>query len=227
MTSQTRTVNKGRFEQGDTPQGSDYVDVFDSFLSLADTTAQTVTSQITVPTLNVTTKVSAVLVNASTVSASFIRGNDYGTVTAQSIITSGASFITNVSAGPSGAQGQALLAQAVTVASNTSGASNIRLPSKAVISQIRLIVMATASANTQGVNVRVGTSGDATQFASIKGSAANIYLCGVAPNVAAASVAAWKIGASNVQVHIDVSAAASAGQVDNFEGILEISYRRT
>src|SRR3990167_443658 len=191
MTSQTRVTNKSRYEQGDTPQGSDYVDLVDSFLSLADTTAQSVTSQITVPTINVTTEVSAVLVNASTVSASFIRGNDYGVMTAQSIITSAATLLTNVSAGPSGAQGQAVLSQAVTVISNTSGASNIRLPANSIISQIYLTVFATASANTQGINVRVGTSGDATKYASVKGSATNIYLCGVAPNAAAASAAAW------------------------------------
>lgn len=226
MTSQTRVVNKGRFEQGDTPQGSDHADLIDSFLSLADSTAQTVTSQITVPVLNVTTEVSAVLVNASTVSASFIRGNDYGVVTAQSIITSAATFLTNVSAGPSGAQGYALLVQATTIVSNTSGASNIRLPANAVISQIQLTVFATASANTQGINVQVGTSGDGTKYATIKGSATNIYFCGAAPNVAAASAAAWKVGATNVQVHLNVTAAASAGQVDNFEGIITVHYRR-
>lgn len=47
MTAQNRTTNKGRFEQGDTPQGSDYVDLIDSYLSLADTTAQAVSSPLT------------------------------------------------------------------------------------------------------------------------------------------------------------------------------------
>ncbi len=47
MTAQTRTVNKSRFEQGDTPQGSDYVDLIDSYLSLADTTAQSLSSPLT------------------------------------------------------------------------------------------------------------------------------------------------------------------------------------
>ena len=46
MTAQTRTTNVGRFETGDTPVGSDFVDLIDSFLSLADTTAQTVTSDV-------------------------------------------------------------------------------------------------------------------------------------------------------------------------------------
>jgi hypothetical protein len=47
MTAQNRTVNKSRFEQGDTPQGSDYVDLIDSYLSLADTTAQSLSSPLT------------------------------------------------------------------------------------------------------------------------------------------------------------------------------------
>ena len=47
MTAQTRTINKSRFEQGDTPKGSDYVDLIDSYLSLADTTAQSLSSPLT------------------------------------------------------------------------------------------------------------------------------------------------------------------------------------
>lgn len=46
MTAQTRTVNKNRFEQGDTPQGSDFVDLIDSFVALSDTTAQTIVSKV-------------------------------------------------------------------------------------------------------------------------------------------------------------------------------------
>ena len=48
MTQQTRATLKGVFEQGDVPQGSDYEDLIDSFVSLADTTAQTVTSDLTI-----------------------------------------------------------------------------------------------------------------------------------------------------------------------------------
>lgn len=59
MTQQTRTVNKGRYESGDTPSGSDYVDLIDSFLALADTTAQTVTSFVTFSGGLVTTVCSA------------------------------------------------------------------------------------------------------------------------------------------------------------------------
>lgn len=47
MTQQTRATNKAKFETGDAPVEADYVDLIDSFLSLADTSAQTVTSPVT------------------------------------------------------------------------------------------------------------------------------------------------------------------------------------
>lgn len=65
MTAQPRIVNKSRFEQGDSPQGSDYEDLIDSFLSLADTTAQSIASSITVPSLTVGGEILANTVSAS------------------------------------------------------------------------------------------------------------------------------------------------------------------
>lgn len=59
MTSQTRTVNKGRYESGDTPGTTEYIDLIDSFLALADSTAQTVTSFVTFSGGLVTTTCSA------------------------------------------------------------------------------------------------------------------------------------------------------------------------
>ena len=71
MTAQTRSVNKSRFEQGDTPQGSDYVDLIDSYLSLADVSAQSVSSPVSVAgALGASTTVSANTIEAQTVSAS-------------------------------------------------------------------------------------------------------------------------------------------------------------
>ncbi|RJO72866.1 MAG: hypothetical protein C4523_02525 [Myxococcales bacterium] len=69
MTAQTRAVNKAVFEQGDRPQGSNYVDLIDSFLSLQDTTAQTMNSDLTAQVITAT-EVSAGTVNAATVSVS-------------------------------------------------------------------------------------------------------------------------------------------------------------
>ncbi len=70
MTAQNRVTNKGRFEDGDTPTGSDYADLIDSFLSLADTTAQASTSDISAPKLIATTEVSSPLIASTEVSAS-------------------------------------------------------------------------------------------------------------------------------------------------------------
>ena len=70
MTSQTNAVNKARFEQGDRPQGTDYADLVDSFVALADTTAQTMVGDLTAPNLFANTKVEAVIVSAQTIIAS-------------------------------------------------------------------------------------------------------------------------------------------------------------
>lgn len=75
MTQQTRTANKAKFEQGDTPQGSDYVDLIDSFLSLADTTAQSVASPLSITgALGVSTEVSANTVTATTIQGTTVSG---------------------------------------------------------------------------------------------------------------------------------------------------------
>jgi len=54
VAQQTRVVLKGKYESGDVPQGSDYVDLIDSFPTLADTTTQSITSDLSVPGLIVT-----------------------------------------------------------------------------------------------------------------------------------------------------------------------------
>lgn len=131
-----------------------------------------------------------------------------------------------VSAGTAGAQGRMTLVQSVTVAGNTSGASNIRIPANSQIADVWMIVKATASNNTQGIIVRIGTSGDATHFGQLKGSARNVYRAPVSPNATNASVAAYGIGASDVQIHLDVTAASSAGETDLFEAVLFVEYVR-
>ena len=54
MAIQGRATLKGVFEQGDVPQGSDYVDLIDSFVHLSDTTTQSITSDLSVPGVIVT-----------------------------------------------------------------------------------------------------------------------------------------------------------------------------
>jgi hypothetical protein len=59
MTAQTRPVLKALFEDGDKPSGSNYSDWVDSMVSIADSTAQTMTSDLKSPKLIATTEVSA------------------------------------------------------------------------------------------------------------------------------------------------------------------------
>jgi hypothetical protein len=54
MSAKNRATNKSVFETGDKPTGSDYANLIDSFLSLVDTTAQSVTSDLVVPVLQAT-----------------------------------------------------------------------------------------------------------------------------------------------------------------------------
>ena len=119
MSSQNRTNLKGVFEQGDKPQGSDYVNLIDSFLNLTDTTAQTVASQLTVPTLVASTKVSAPVASFANVSASTIA------------VAGGVTTIKKIQSGTAGSRGTAILVQRVTLAANTTAGipATIVLPS--------------------------------------------------------------------------------------------------
>ncbi len=97
MTSQTRVTNKALFENGDVPTGSNYRDLIDSYVSLVDTTAQSVTSKLTAGSLAATT------VSAGTLYAdSIVAGSQTftGIVSADAgIVVSGATkFNTIVSA---------------------------------------------------------------------------------------------------------------------------------
>lgn len=115
--------------------------------------------------------------------------------------------------------------QNTTVVSNASGASSLILKANSRIVDMVVHIEATASANTQGMLIRVGDADDVDKFASIKCSAAGTYRPGSPPNAAAASAAAWKgVGASAMTLHIDVTAATSATQVDNFQGVLSVLY---
>lgn len=96
MTAQSRTYLKSKFEQGDTPQGTDYSDLMDSFVSLVDTTAQTLASDLTVPNL-VATAVSAGSVNV-------VGAVNAASVSAQTILGSSATFTGKIEAASVSAQ---------------------------------------------------------------------------------------------------------------------------
>jgi len=72
MTAQTRANLKLEFETGDTPDGDNYADLIDSFISISDTSAQTINSDLTVAGLTATT-VSAQTVNTSAMSATILN----------------------------------------------------------------------------------------------------------------------------------------------------------
>lgn len=120
-------------------------------------------------------------------------------------------------------QGTLIAAQKVTVASNTSGGSSIVLPN-CTITDIVLDVLVSASGNAQGMLVRVGTTADATRFANIKASATGRWPLGIAPNRAAASAAAMETVAGPQRLFVDVTAATSGGNVQNFSGLLTVYY---
>ena len=92
MTAQTRAVNKSRFENGDKPQGSDFADLIDSFVAIADTTAQAIQSNLQVVSL-IATSVTAgsVVASAATVTGilSAASVTVSGAVTAASITVTG------------------------------------------------------------------------------------------------------------------------------------------
>lgn len=97
MTAQNRSVNKARFEQGDTPQGSDFTDFIDSYLALTDSTAQSVASHVTLSGGVATTTVSAnALKVVNSASDSFLVLNVSTTATA---LGGAASTVPTVAAG--------------------------------------------------------------------------------------------------------------------------------
>lgn len=83
MAAKTRANLKLAFETGDTPDGSDYTNLIDSFISLSDSTAQTMGSDLTVVDLIATevvaVTVSAVNVNASAASFTTVSAGGAGT----------------------------------------------------------------------------------------------------------------------------------------------------
>lgn len=156
-----------------------------------------------------------------------VKTHDTDTTVASIEGTGAASFRGVVKSGPAAnTEGHLLLSQAATVVGNTSGASSIRLPAAAQIADWWLVVHSSASANSQGLNVRIGTSGDATYFGTLKASAKNIYRAGIAPNATSVSAANSKIGATAVQLHVDVTAATSVADTIDFEAVLFVTYVR-
>ena len=121
MTEQTRTTLKAVFEDGDVPSGANYVDLIDSAANLSDTTAQVFTSDITVPTLNVTT-VCAGTIFADTLNA--VNQSFSGVVSADAGITvSGASILRGTTSAAALFADSLTISGAVAIAGTTSAAA--------------------------------------------------------------------------------------------------------
>lgn len=188
MTSQTRSINRSRFEDGDSASGSNFSDLIDSFLSLADTTAQVVTSdiqtpriiattEVSTPTLNVT-DVNASVVNATRVSAARINTHGYVSASASRIPIQDGPIQVGTNAKN---RGRLVLVQQTTVNVNTTVNTTIAVvPVSSDILDIYLFCTnAFATAGVSGtddhVNVRIGTSANETAFGTIQVSALGRY----------------------------------------------------
>lgn len=134
MTAQNRVTNKAKFEQGDTPQGADYVDLIDSYVSLADTTAQSVSSPLVVSgAVGASTTVSAQSIEAQTIAASGASFTGsisvVGAVSANTVAASAASFThmsaANVSANALGITGSLTWTAEVTASVISTGQQTI------------------------------------------------------------------------------------------------------
>jgi len=86
MTTQTRSTLKSLFETGDTPDGGNYSDMIDSALSLVDTSAQSINSDLSVPKI-IATEVSADVVNCSglAVTTMLVSAVNFATETTASV----------------------------------------------------------------------------------------------------------------------------------------------
>lgn len=82
MTARTPAYLKGRYEQGDIPQGTDYEDVFDSYVNVVTSAEQSIDSNLRTTKQLIADSVSANSANFNTVSAGAVTLN---TLSLQSI----------------------------------------------------------------------------------------------------------------------------------------------
>lgn len=184
MSAQNSATIKAKFENGDKPQGSDYVDWIDSFVSKVDTTAQSVTSDLTAPKIIGSTEVSSPQVNATEVSASvgsFTRVTT-GNLAVTGTVSASAMHVTNmtingsanipvldgpVQVGPTGQRGRLMLVQQAEISGNNAK-KTITLPGGSDIIDFKYIPrspLSTSAAST--VDILIGTSADDAKFARL------------------------------------------------------------
>lgn len=164
MTAKTRAQLETVFQQGDIPQQSDYIDVFDSFVNLVDTTAQTITSPLNIS--------GSVTVSGDlSVSGNFNMGGTLtlNVVSAQVINTSVANVLGTLNANLVSAQNVNTSALTVRADATVSGNAtiggtlnaNIVSAQRVVASSMNIIATASVGGNLQ-VNKDLSVSGAAT-----------------------------------------------------------------
>src|SRR6266511_3421173 len=94
MTQQTRATNTSRFEEGDIPHGTDFADLIDSFVALADTTAQVVASDLKANNFITTGEVSANNANIGNAQITVLQADTLSAGT----MTAGSLALTNITA---------------------------------------------------------------------------------------------------------------------------------
>lgn len=73
MTAKARTTLKGEFEDGDVPTGSNYSDVFDSFVNLLDSGTQNISGAVNLNSLGASISVSAPTINCLNLNATTVQ----------------------------------------------------------------------------------------------------------------------------------------------------------
>lgn len=133
MTISTRPSLKSRFETGDTPEGSDFADLIDSFIALQDNTVQELTGGIS-GTVGRFAIVSAQTVVADTIkgqSPYFERANDGNIV----VVTSASNAWQNITLGVSGFTGSGFSAGSVFTHLTDSGVATVAINASVSFSQ--------------------------------------------------------------------------------------------
>ena len=236
MTSQTRSINKGRFEDGDSLSGSNFVDLIDSFLSLADTTAQVVTSDIQTPRIIATTEVSTPTLNVTDVNASVVnaaivsagRINTHGYVSASSaripILDGPVQIGTNARN-----RGRVVLAQQTTVnASTTVNTTVANLPVSSDVLDIEVFVTnlfasAGVTAGEHLANIRIGTSANETAFGVVQVSGRGRYRIPLATFTSAAT--SWlSLNSANSRIMAQVTAQGSGAINSAASAVINVTY---
>ncbi len=209
MTSQTRATNTALFENGDQPSGTNYRDLIDSYVGLIDATAQSMTSNLTVPTLI------ASVVCANTLFAdNVVVGGFAGPVSADNGLTvSGATRFNAVVSANAGmdVSGAASFKSGVTIEGTTSAAG--------IFADSLTISGTTSAAGLFADSLRVA---GAARFSTIVSADAGMMVSGVArfTTVCAQSIFADSFVSDNSHGHLYITAATatntSAGVTNTF-----------